>query len=475
MQHIGTMSKRRASSSVSDDYLCGDAPRASESTSASLGIHDMLPPLDTLEFYVVLEVPQFLKALTKSLASVSASMPVITLWFHNSKERLDREHAAGKNLSLRPFAGLCVDSANQGTTFMAVARVPVPFDKIVINKFEAGERVDEVGVTLNSKHLLNAINDIKEYKVVILYKLRAEEKLVVYQVSQCRDPFSFEIGLLDVGDQTHELYPDLDIEYELTLPAGTMQEAVSRQKTSDSHGITFELRRWARHGLTFVVKPNFTAMQVLYAPMLSKHMSPESVTIMRRLDDAKKRFDAMDPARPLADRRLECGIEAAEVDVRTALFKLYDDAKTPVGFTKPPRRSSACTPLDECEDELRTLFNAIHQATAKSGAAASLSSSPDDAMLGMHVALLDTVSTYTNAITDAPVRQDAINKLELLYSVNLSKALLQDIFKQTGSSTVMLAIPKLPHKPLSIKYDLGATNSDAFIAWILAPIVKMDD
>ena len=108
-------------------------------------------------------------------------------------------------------------------------------------------------------------------------------------------------------------------------------------------------------------------------------------------------------------------------------------------------------------------------------AVASVFGSADDAMLDMHVALLDTVSTYTNAITDAPARRDIINSLELLYSVTLSKALLQDIFKQTGSatsSTVMVAIPEEKGRPFSIKYDLGATDSDAFIAWVLAPIVR---
>ena len=448
--------------------------------STTLGIRDMLPPLETLDFYVVVEVPQFLKTLAKSLASVTTLMPVITLWVHNTKDRLDKEHAAGKNLALQPFAGLCVDSANQGRTFMAVARVPLPFDKVVINKTEGGERVDEVGVTLNTKHLLAAVNDIKEYKVVILYKERADNKLVLYQVSQCRDPCSFDITLVGTeDDQTHALHPVLDIAYELKLPAGWIQDAVARQKSSESPEITFELRRWARHGLTFVVKPIFAVQQVLYAPLLSKHMSPESIMVMRRLDEAKKRFDAMDPTRSLADRRSECGIEAVEADVRTALFKLYDEADTPPGFTKPERRSDAATPLEECEDELRLLFYNMRQvmdpSSVNGSAVASVFGSADDAMLDMHVALLDTVSTYTNAITDAPARRDIINSLELLYSVTLSKALLQDIFKQTGSatsSTVMVAIPEEKGRPFSIKYDLGATDSDAFIAWVLAPIVR---
>ena len=430
----------------------------------------MLPPKEALEFYAVIEVPQFLKALSKAIAN---ALPVVTLWVHNSKERIAREHAAGKSKKLRPYAGLCVDTANTGSTFMVVSRIPLPLDKVFLNKFDGGERVDEVGVTISTKNLLNAINDIKEYKVVILYKLLAEEKLVVYTVSQCRDPFSFEIDLIALdAEPQHKLYDGLDIKYEITLQAGVLQDAIARQKTSGSGNITFELRQWARHGLTLVVKPNFTAMQVLYAPLLSKHMTAESVAIMRRLDEARKRFDAMDTRRPLADRRLECGIDAVEVDVRAALFKLYDDTQEPPGFTKPPRRSCAGTPLDECEDELRELLDAVYRAGSGGGSSvgAIAAAEADDSLLSMHVALLDTVSTYTNAIADAPVRQESINKLPLLHRVALPARLLLDIFKQQGNATVMLAFPKLADRPISIKYDLGATNSDAFIAWILAPI-----
>ena len=440
-------------------------PSAVLTTSSTLCISDMLPPIDKLDFYVVIETPQFLKTLAKSLNNV---LQTATIWVRNTRSRLAREHAAGKNLTQQGFSGLGVDSADQSRTFMAIARIPLPGEKVVINKFQAGVQVDEVGVTLDTKQLVNSISDIKEFQQVVLYKLRDEEKLVVYHVSLCRDPFSYEVPLkYDLHE--HAFYPTLDIAYELTLPAGTLQEAISRQKSSDSKETKFQLRRWL-NGLTFVVKPNFTAMQVLFAPLLSKHMSADSVAIMRRLDDAKKRFDAMDPVRPLADRRLECGMDAVEDDVRTALFQLYDTCKVPAGFVKPPRRASAATPVAECEIELRELFAAAHAAFKRAGAI----DEGDASTLGMHVAMLETVSTYTHAIADAPVRQDIIDSLELLYSVSISTKLLADIFKQTSSATVMMAIPAERTRPLSIKYDLGATNSDAFITWILAPIIADD-
>ena len=465
------MSKRTFDAAAETDERGSSSSSGGGAASATLSIKDMLPPLDMLDFYVIVDVPLFLKQLAKALSN---ALDTATIWLHNSKERIDREHAAGKSRKLQAYAGLCVDTADASGTFMAISRVPLPFDKVVLNRFEDGVRVDEIGVTLHTQNLLHAVNDIKEYKNVILYKLKADEKLVLYQVSQARDPVSFPIPLLDVGaDQKHDLYRGLDIMYELTLPAGMLQEAVARQTRSKTEVVDYikiELRQWAPRGLTLVIKPNFAAMQVLFAPLLAKHMAPTSVAIMRRLEDARKRFDAMDPARPLADRRLECGIDAVEVEVRDALFKIYDELQCPPSVTKPARKSTMSTPLDACEDELRDLFSLVNDAAGGALDTPYTAVTADDALLGMHVALLDTVSTTTAAITDAPVREDLINGLKLLYSVSLSAKTLTKIFKQTGSSTVMLAIPKEAGKPLSIKYDLGATDSNAFIAWVVAPV-----
>jgi hypothetical protein len=192
----------------------------------------------------------------------------------------------------------------------------------------------------------------------------------------------------------------------------------------------------------------------------------QDADVNARLEEARALFAATDPSLPADARRAACGLPAAEAAYRAALFAMYDNAEKPAGFVAPARVSNSTTPLDQCEAEVRALLGALRDARSATGSGASAATVFEAGLESSEK--MEVVETFDESVRGAPLRSKDVDALECVLEMKFNTKILSECLAAAGNATVELAFPENKSEPLVIKYDLGNTNEDTYVAFIVA-------
>ncbi len=493
-RHRATIDEDAAVLGEEDGVLDGPAISSShaEKRISCLNPRDILPSRERLLVSVAVDSPSFL---TTFANMASPACDIVTLWLcnntHSYARASEEAQRTGMPCSVTQFVGISVDSMDTNTTAMIVTRFPLASD--AVNIYETCSQADgtetpreEFGLTVNVTTLLHALKGIKDYQQMVMFVTRNMTNMLnIMVVSDARDSYVLKVPLL-ASQGAHETVKSWNIRFDLCMPLNELKDIVRKASNLKSERINFEVRRWSDSDMQKLVLALYTeftpgqatvfrALQVVFTTVLKHDERAEVGYALQQLQDAKVNLSGSDPGKPAAVQIAESGIEAAEDRLKRLLFEKYDDMEAPRGFVKPARLCTVKSSLAECEREVRDLQTALRR-YEEDNSSRSAAMNPASAVMSAHETstAVEVVGAYCHDVRDAPFLEEDILKLPQEYSAVFSVRKLMDILKTPQCSTVQLHLPSDASAPVALRFDAGGGDSQAFIAWIMAPLIACD-
>lgn len=457
-----------------------------------LNPRDILPSKDRLFVSVAVDSPSFL---TTFANMASPACDIVTLWLCNNTESFtaasEEASRSGVPCQVTQFVGISVDSMDTNTTAMIVTRFPLANDAVNIYDplvLEDGTETarEEIGLTVNVTTLLHALKGIKDYQQMVMFVTRSMSNMLnIMVVSDARDSYVLKVPLL-TSQGAHETVKSWNIRFDLCMPLNELKDIVRKSSNLKSERIHFEIRRWSdsdMHKLILVMHTDFTpgqatvfrALQVVFTSVLKHDDRAEVGYALQQLVDAKISLGGSDPGKSPSLQVAESGLGAAEDRLKGLLFQKYDNLDVPRGFVKPARMCTGKNTLGECEREVRDLQLALRRFEDDHNLRLT-AQNPASAVMSAHETstAVEVVGAYCHDVRDAPFLEEDILKLPQEYTAVFSVKKLMDILKTPQCSTVQLHLPSDVTAPVALRFDAGGGDSQAFIAWIMAPLIACD-
>jgi hypothetical protein len=444
-----------------------------EAGSFGFSINDVLPPASELVFSVEVTNPALLKQMA---AAFAPRFPTMVLWLRDTRAMCAAAHAADPTAACEPWTGIAFDSLDSSHIVYGAGRLPLAADAVrIFDTHKATGKVkDEVCFAVNAAYFMEVLRSLKDFKMVYMYMERGSATLTVYEVSTAMASRTFKVGLVDMTPEPeHLVFNAMLTRYTIFVPAGILTEHVRTLSRFKHDVLTLQLKERGTEGMTLVMLPEAVASvhHTRYVPVLKHEDVVKCVQdkdASARLEEARALFAATDPSLPPDARRSACGLPAAEAAYRAALFSIYDTIKLPPGFVAPARAAGADAPLAQCEAEVRALLDALHtfRATQDQAAPATFES-------GLRGSTnMEVIDTYCESVRDAPLTSKGIDALPCVLTMEFNTKIMSECLAAAGTTTVELAFPVEKTDPLVIKYDLGNTNEDTYVAFVIGQRIR---
>ena len=438
-------------------------------------INDVLPPASELAFSVEVTNPALLKQLA---AAFAPRFPTMVLWLRDTRAMCAAAHAADPAAVCKPWSGIAFDSLDSSHVVYGAGRLPLAADAVRI--FEThkstGKVKDEVCFAVNAAYFMEVLRSLKDFKMVYMYMERGSATLIVHEVSTAMASRTFKVGLVDMTPEPeHLVFNAMLTRYTIFVPAGILAEHVKLMCRFKHEVLTLQLKQRGAEGMTLVMLPEAAVYHTRYVPVLKHEDVVDCVQdkdASARLEEARALYAATDPSLPPDARRSACGLPAAEAAYRAALFSIYDTIKLPPGFVAPPRVADAeNVPLAQCETEVRALLDALHTFRASQADQAAHATFESGLRSSTN---MEVVNTFCESVRGAPLNSRDIHALPCVLEMKFNTKIMAECLAAAGTTTVELAFPSNESDPLVVKYDLGNTNEDTYVAFVIGQRVGDD-